>query len=46
MVHFKNEEDKINLNMMNAEIKIIDFGLSKILLLLEHHYMKIQKFWK
>ena len=31
MAHFKNEEDKINLNMMKAEIKIIDFGLSKIL---------------
>ena len=32
MAHFKNKEDKINLNMMKAEIKIIDFGLSKILL--------------
>ena len=32
MAHFKNEEDKINLNMMKAEIKIIDFGLSKIIL--------------
>ena len=31
MVHFDNENDKINLNMMKAKIKIIDFGLSKVL---------------
>ena len=29
MVHFDNEPDKINLKMMKAKIKIIDFGLSK-----------------
>ena len=31
MVHFDNEIDKINLNMMKGTIKIIDFGISKIL---------------
>ena len=31
MVHFINDMDKINLNMMKAKIKIIDFGLSKVL---------------
>ena len=29
MVHFDNENDKINLNMMKARIKIIDFIMSK-----------------
>jgi len=31
MVNFDNEIDKTNLNMMKAKIKIIDFGLSKVL---------------
>ena len=31
MIHFDNETDKENLDMMKAKIKIIDFGLSKIL---------------
>ena len=31
MVHFDNEMDKTNLNMMKGTIKIIDFGLSKLL---------------
>ena len=31
MVNFDNEIDKTNLNMMKATIKIIDFGLSKVL---------------
>ena len=31
MVHFDNENDKIKLNMMKAKIKVIDFGLSKVL---------------
>ena len=31
MVNFDNEIDKANLNMMKAKIKIIDFGLSKVL---------------
>ena len=31
MVHFENYNDKENLDMMKAKIKIIDFGLSKIL---------------
>ena len=31
MVHFDNNNDKIKLNMMKAKIKIIDFGLSKVL---------------
>ena len=31
MVHFDNKEDKENLNMMKARIKIIHFGLSKVL---------------
>ena len=30
MVNFKNESDKANLNMMRAQIKIIDFGFSCI----------------
>ena len=29
MVHFDNNNDKENLNMMKAKIKIIDFSLSK-----------------
>ena len=28
LVQFYNEEDKINLNMMKAQIKIIDFGFA------------------
>ena len=28
MVNFKNENDKNNLNLLNAQIKIIDFGLA------------------
>ena len=31
MVNFDTEQDKINLNMMKAQIKIIDFGVSAIL---------------
>ena len=31
LVHFENEYDKINLNMLKATIKIIDFGISKYL---------------
>ena len=31
MIHFDNYNDEGNLNMMKAKIKIIDFGLSKIL---------------
>ena len=31
MVNFDNEIDKTNLNMMKAKIKIIYFGLSKVL---------------
>ena len=31
LVHFENEYDKINLNMLKATIKIIDFGVSKYL---------------
>jgi len=31
MVHFDNNYDKENLNMMKARIKIIDFGFSKVL---------------
>ena len=31
MVNFDSEQDKINLNMMKAQIKIIDFGFSTIL---------------
>ena len=44
MVHFDNEIDKINLNMMKGTIKIIDFGISKILLLLGLHIIQNQKF--
>ena len=29
MVNFDNEKDRVNLNMMKANVKIIDFGLSK-----------------
>ena len=31
LVNFKNEEDKNNFNLLKSEVKIIDFGLSKIL---------------
>ena len=31
MVHFDNEKDRINFNIMKAKIKIIDFGISKVL---------------
>ena len=31
LVHFENEYDKMNLNMLKATIKIIDFGISKYL---------------
>ena len=31
LVNFKDREDKNNLNLLAAEIKIIDFGLSKLL---------------
>ena len=44
MVHFDNEIDKINLNMMKGTIKIIDFGISKILLSLGLHIIQNQKF--
>ena len=28
LINFKSEEDKINLNLLNAEVKIIDFGFA------------------
>lgn len=31
MLHFKNEEDKNKINLLNAQVKIIDFGFAKIL---------------
>lgn len=31
MIHFKNEEDLINLNLINCCVKIIDFGFAKFL---------------
>ena len=31
MIHFDNEIDRMNFNIMNAKIKIIDFGVSKLL---------------
>lgn len=31
LVNFSNEQDKENLNMLNAEIKIIDFGFARFL---------------
>ena len=31
LVKFKNEEDKKNVNMLNSEIKIIDFGFARYL---------------
>lgn len=36
MLHFSNEEDKANMNLLKAKVKIIDFGFAKIL---EHNDM-------
>ena len=36
LVSYKNEEDKRNLNLLNATFKLTDFGLSKCKLELEH----------